>query len=100
MKIKPQKIGVIRPRPYFKIAFGCDTREFYHVRSALVMITDVLDIAYANIVIEKDDYDDNLSSITIPNNLNNRLFISRIFRHFDMSMKEFTDDMDLVLSIF
>jgi hypothetical protein len=100
--MKPNRIEVVTPKPYYKISFGCSHRNFYEVKNELwdLFENSSVDDDFSNgYFSEKCDYEGDLEEITIYNNEKIKPFIKIVLDYYGGSIEEL-GNMDLVLSIF
>lgn len=110
--MKPKKIKVIKPEPYYNIIFGCGNRQFYNVINKLWELweeSDINDDFNNGYYSEKCDYEGDLEKIIIyidhtENENHNSIlklkpFIQKIFDYYGGSFEDL-GDMNLVLSIY
>jgi hypothetical protein len=100
--MKPSKIEVVTPEPYYKIAFECSNRAFYNVKNELCVLWDksgIEDDFNNGHFTEKCDYEGDLEEIIIYANDKIKPFIDIVLREYGGNEAEI-GSMNLVLSIF
>jgi hypothetical protein len=96
----PTKKEIIKPSPYFKIAFGCSNRAFYAVKNELYAIGEKVGIEPQDGYMEEScDYEGDLEEIRVYRGDRSETFVDAIRKHYEVA-DAIPEGMDIVLSIF
>lgn len=92
--------GVVTPKPYFNIKFGCSNRAFYKVKSELYQLAEDLGIEISDgYISEKCDYEGDLEQITIYRGERGK-DLAKAVLHFYGVKEIVPEELAIVLSIF
>jgi len=99
--MKPEKSGIVKPEPYFKISFGCSNRAFYNVKSELYDIAEKIGIEINDGYIEeKCDYEGDLEEIIIYHGEREEPLVIAVLSFYGVPVIDVPFGMPVHLSIF
>ncbi len=100
--MKPKKVEIVIPEPFYKIAFECSNRAFYNVKNELWEMwerSEIDDDFNNGHFSESCDYEGDLEKITIYTNAEIKPFVDIVLKEYGGDSNEL-GSMNLVLSIF
>ena len=99
--MKPTRAELVKPNPFFEIAFGCSNRLFYQVKNDLFELAEKINIEIQDGYIEEVcDYEGDLEKIIIYNQEEAYGLIDEVLKFYDVDSFTKLSGFNLVLSIY